>query len=96
MVHVCTPELDRGATVAFDEFAIDDLRGRHSSKEELASALRERQRSREVLLLMETIMMLSRDDLRIRKGAMIGNDLDPSGSLDLSLTIDQMMKHRGD
>jgi len=59
MVHVCTPELDRGATVAYDEFEIDDLRNRFSSKEELASALRERQRSREVPLLMETIKMLT-------------------------------------
>ena len=59
MVHVCTPELDRGATVAYDEFKINELRGKFTSIDELAAALRERQRSREVPLLMETIKMLT-------------------------------------
>lgn len=54
MVHVCTPELDRGATVAYDEFDVQDLRRTITSIEELALVLRERQRSREVPLLMET------------------------------------------
>ncbi len=68
MVHVCTPELDRGATVAYDEFGIDDLRKRFFSKDELASALRERQRSREVPLLMETIKMLAEGRVTLAKG----------------------------
>lgn len=68
MVHVCTPELDRGATVAYDEFVIDDLRMRFSSKDDLASALRERQRIREVPLLMETIKMLADGKVTLVKG----------------------------
>jgi len=71
MVHVCTPELDRGATVAYDEFSINDLRGRFTSDEELASALRERQRSREVPLLMETIRMLVDGEVSLHKGALM-------------------------
>ncbi len=68
MVHVCTPELDRGATVAYDEFGIEDLRKKFSSKEELVSALRERQRSREVPLLMRTIKMLAEGDVLLAHG----------------------------
>ncbi|MHC1681259.1 MAG: phosphoribosylglycinamide formyltransferase [Methanomassiliicoccales archaeon] len=68
MVHVCTPELDRGATVAYDEFAVVDLRERYRSKDELASALRDRQRSREVPLLMETIKMLAEGKVTLAKG----------------------------
>lgn len=71
MVHVCTPELDRGATVAYDEFSINDLRGRFTSDEELASALRERQRSREVPLLMETIRMLADGEVSLHKGELL-------------------------
>lgn len=96
MVHVCTPELDRGATVAYDEFAIDDLRRKHSSMEELASALRERQRSREVPLLMATVKMLSAGELRIEKGAIRGGKVNGSGPLDLSLVIDRSMPDRRD
>lgn len=89
MVHVCTPELDRGATVAYDEFAIGDLRERYASKEELASALRERQRSREVPLLMETIRMLSGGGLELKGGVLHGAS---GGPLDLSRAIDSSLR----
>jgi phosphoribosylglycinamide formyltransferase-1 len=71
MVHVCTPELDRGATVAYDEFGVDDLRKSFSSKDELASALRERQRSREVPLLMETVKMLTEGRVALVRGRLM-------------------------
>ena len=90
MVHVCTPELDRGATVAYDEFGIDDLRKKFSSKEELASALRERQRSREVPLLMETIRMLTEGQVILVRGRLVDDQGRPiSKAPNLASSIDQ-------
>jgi len=80
MVHVCTPELDRGATVAYDEFLINDLRGRYTSMDDLANALRERQRSREVPLLMETIRMLTDGEVSLQKGELRDARGEPVGS----------------
>jgi phosphoribosylglycinamide formyltransferase-1 len=68
MVHVCTPELDRGQTVAFDEFAIQDLRRSHLDVEDLARAIREREVRREPFLLMETVKLLAEGKVRIERG----------------------------
>ena len=68
MVHVCTPELDRGMVVAYDEFDIMDLRRSISSVDELAKAIRAREVQREVPLLMETIKVLVDGDLTLRSG----------------------------
>lgn len=68
MVHLCTPELDRGDTVTYDRFDISDLRMERSSKEDLAKAIREREVRREVPLLMETIKLLVSGDVSIRNG----------------------------
>ena len=93
MVHVCTPELDRGATVAYDEFPIDDLRRRFAGKEELASALRERQRSREVPLLMETIKMLTDGRVALSHGHLRdGKGKSIAKAPNLSSAIDKNMK----
>jgi phosphoribosylglycinamide formyltransferase 1 len=68
MVHLCTPELDRGDTVTYDRFEISDLRREHASKEELAKAIRAREVQREVPLLMETVKLLVNGDVVIRDG----------------------------
>ncbi len=92
MVHVCTPELDRGRTVAYDEFGIEDLRERFHSKEELAKALRQRQVGREVPLLMETLKLLTDGDLTLVRGELrdrMGRPL--SIGPNLSARIDQLV-----
>jgi phosphoribosylglycinamide formyltransferase 1 len=66
MVHVCTPELDRGAVVAYDEFDITDLRQEITSVDDLAKAIRAREAKREVLLLMEAIKVLVNGDLVLK------------------------------
>lgn len=92
MVHVCTPELDRGATVAYDEFDVRDLRRAITSKEELALALRERQRSREVPLLMETIRMLAEGEMSLVKGDLKDAHGRPVTSApNLAKTIDRLL-----
>lgn len=92
MVHVCTAELDRGATVAFDEFGIEDLRQKCSSRDELASALRQRQRSREVPLLMETVKLLSSGGVMLERGRLLSERREPlPGRIDLTDSIDAIM-----
>jgi len=71
MVHICTPELDRGATVSYDEFDITDLRREIVDKEELAQAIRDREVEREVPLLMETIRLLVSGEMRIERGRLL-------------------------
>jgi len=93
MVHVCTPELDRGATVAYDEFGVADLREMYGSKEELATALRERQRSREVPLLMETIRMLTEGRVVLAQGHLRDENGSPIPKApNLSSVIDRNME----
>jgi phosphoribosylglycinamide formyltransferase-1 len=74
MVHICTPELDRGATVAYDRFDISDLRRMHNSKEELARAIRAREVRREVPLLMQTIRLLVDGEIRIDRGRLLDRE----------------------
>jgi len=74
MVHICTPELDRGATVAYDEFDISDLRKSIASEEELAKAIRAREVEREVPLLMETIRLLVEGEIKIVGGRLLDRE----------------------
>lgn len=71
MIHICTPELDRGAVVAYDEFCITDLRRTNGSVDELAKAIRAREVQREVPLLMETIRLLVGGEIAIKAGSVI-------------------------
>jgi len=68
MVHVCTPELDRGDTVAYDQFDISDLRKDIGSRDDLTKAIRAREVKREVPLLVETVKMLVSGEVAIRNG----------------------------
>jgi phosphoribosylglycinamide formyltransferase-1 len=74
MVHICTPELDRGTTVTYDRFDISDLRRTHKSKEELAKAIRAREVRREVPLLMQTIQLLIEGEIRIERGRLLNRE----------------------
>ena len=68
MVHVCTPELDRGATVAYDEFDITGLRRDIRDMGLLAKAIRAREAAREVPLLMETVRLLAEGEVTLDHG----------------------------
>jgi phosphoribosylglycinamide formyltransferase-1 len=93
MVHVCTPELDRGTTVAYDEFGVNDLRTKYNSKEDLALALRERLRSREVPLLMETIKMLTEGRVVLAGGRLMDGQGRPVPKApNLATSIDQILE----
>jgi len=74
MVHICTPELDRGATVVYDEFDIRDLRERYPDKKDLAAAIRAREVEREAPLLIEIIKLLVNGEMRIERGRLYDRD----------------------
>ncbi len=67
-VHLCTPELDRGAPIAYDSFDLDELRKRYSSKDELVKQVRAEELKREAHLLMATIKELVDGKLVVREG----------------------------
>ena len=68
MVHLCTPDLDRGQTLAYDSFPVDDLLGSGSSREDLVRSIRGREVRREVSLLMETIKQIVKGSIYLRNG----------------------------
>jgi phosphoribosylglycinamide formyltransferase 1 len=68
MVHLCTPDLDRGQTIAYDSFPVDDLLGSGRSREELVQSIRGREVRREASLLMETIKQVVNGSVDLRNG----------------------------
>ena len=68
MVHLCTPDLDRGQTIAYDSFPVDDLLGSGRSREDLVKSIRGREAQREVHLLMETIKLILKGSIVLRGG----------------------------
>ena len=68
MVHVCTPDLDRGPVVAYDSFNTESLRRTIESRDELVKAIRGVEVKREAPLLMETIRMLVCGEVSIKNG----------------------------
>ena len=69
MVHLCTPDLDRGQTLAYDSFPVDDVLGSGRSREDLVRSIREREAQREVHLLMETIKLILKGSIVLKEGA---------------------------
>jgi len=67
-VHLCTPELDRGAPIAYDSFDLKELKKRVASKEELVKQVRAEEVKREAHLLMATIKELVDGDLTVKNG----------------------------
>jgi phosphoribosylglycinamide formyltransferase-1 len=69
MVHLCTPDLDRGQILTYDSFPVDDLLGSGRSREDLVRSIRGREVQREVHLLMETIKLILKGSIVLREGA---------------------------
>jgi phosphoribosylglycinamide formyltransferase-1 len=75
MIHVCSPELDRGSIIAYDSFDVGPLRPQHEAKDDLVKAVRAVEVQREAPLLMEAIKMIVNGEIVLRKGEV----LDPRG-----------------
>jgi len=67
-VHLCTAELDRGETIAYDSFPIAPIRNKSRSRDDLVKAVRAEELKREAYLLMESIKALVDGDIVIRGG----------------------------
>jgi phosphoribosylglycinamide formyltransferase 1 len=70
-VHVCSPELDRGAIIAYDSFDIDPLRPYYPTEDELVKGIRAEEVKREAPLLMETIKMIVDGEIMLRAGQVL-------------------------
>ena len=71
-IHVCSPELDRGAVIAYDSFDVGPLRPGCGSREELVKAVRAAEVRREAPLLMEAIKMIVGREIVLRGGEVLG------------------------
>ena len=92
-VHLCTPELDRGAPIAYDSFPLADLKERFHSKEQLVKEVRARELKREAYLLMATIQLLVEGEIRVEHSRLLdrkGKEIE--GSASLAAMIDEMIK----
>lgn len=67
MVHICSPELDRGDTIAYDSFPVSAVIG-EGSREEQIERVRAEESRREAPLLMETIKMLVNEEVTLKDG----------------------------
>lgn len=72
-IHLCTPELDRGAAIAYDSFALQGLRSQIASSEELVRAVRAEELKREAHLLMESIKLIVEGEVVLRDGKIFDN-----------------------
>jgi phosphoribosylglycinamide formyltransferase-1 len=89
-VHLCTPELDRGETIAFDSFDVTRFRSSGASRDEMVRNVRAEGVRREAHLLMEAVKAIVDGEIVIRDGRVV----DASGrklgkKADLSKRIDQ-------
>jgi phosphoribosylglycinamide formyltransferase 1 len=70
-VHVCSPELDRGAIIAYDSFEIAPLRPKYPTKGELVKGIRAEEVRREAPLLMEAIRMIVEGEITLSAGQVL-------------------------
>lgn len=91
-IHICTPELDRGQTVAFDHFPLAEIRRRYNCSEELVRQVRAAEAEREAPLLMMAVKKLVDGDLNIKDGRLYDRQRTlVIGGLDLSSLVDGML-----
>ncbi len=84
-VHICSPELDRGAIVAYDSFPTEHILSTPITTNEKARRIRAEELRREAPLLMTSIKMLVDEEVFIRDGKVFGRDgVEVEGCLDLS------------
>ncbi|HSA35760.1 MAG TPA: formyltransferase family protein [Methanomassiliicoccales archaeon] len=92
MVHLCTPELDRGQTIVYDRFSLSEIRARHQQGDELVRQIRAVEVRREAPLLMVAIELLVEDRLKIRGGRLFDeNDSPVRVEMDASDLVDRRL-----
>jgi phosphoribosylglycinamide formyltransferase-1 len=93
-VHVCSPELDRGAVIAYDWFDLAPLRQEHGTMDETIKVVRAEEVKREAPLLMEAIKTIVNGEVHLRHGEVI-HPADKKVERDLSKKVTAALE-RGD
>ena len=65
-VHLCTPELDRGETLCYDYFLLNNIKLDHPTKDDLIKQVRAEELKREAHLLIGTIKMIVDGEIIIK------------------------------
>lgn len=73
-VHICSPELDRGAIIAYDSFPTGPIADASPSRAERVRAIRGEEVRREAPLLMEAIRMVLDGRVVLKRGEVYDND----------------------
>jgi phosphoribosylglycinamide formyltransferase-1 len=96
MMHLVTPELDRGPSVTYCLFALKgkpfDSYWEKDDKEGLFRLIRQHELAREFPLIVSTLSVLSRGMIRIKDGKVVDAQDNPIEGYDLSETVDQALK----
>jgi len=96
MMHLVTPELDRGPAVSYCLFPIKgepfDLYWQKNDKDRLFDVIRQHELVRELPLIVYTLKALSQGKIKIRDGKIFDAQGDSIGGCDLSERIDEAVK----
>ncbi|MEM0448874.1 MAG: formyltransferase family protein [Methanomassiliicoccales archaeon] len=93
-VHLCTPELDRGAAIAFDSFPTNKVLSSSMDMEEAVKAIRAEELKREAYLLMEAIKLIVDEKVIIKDGCVTDSFGTPISPLCLSQAIDKILSQK--
>lgn len=95
MMHLVTPELDRGPVVTYCVFAIDGepfaRHWREGDRDALFRLIREHELLREFPLIILTLRALSRGEVRIKGGRVLDSRDKPINGYDLSAEVDRAL-----
>ncbi len=93
MVHICSPELDRGAIISYDSFPTAPMLDAPVAFEEKVRRVRSEEAKREAPLLMESIRMMTEGQVTVQRGKVHGPDGgELAGYTDLSERVSQVLK----
>jgi phosphoribosylglycinamide formyltransferase-1 len=67
-IHLCTPELDRGETLCYDSFLLNQIRVDHPEKDDQIKQVRAEELKREAHLLIGAIKMIVDGEIAIKDG----------------------------
>lgn len=95
MMHLVTPELDRGPAIAYCSFPIkggsfDEYRAK-DDRNSLFQLIRNCELAREFPLIILTLKALSRGEIRIRDGVILNSDGNTFNGYDLTGKIDYLL-----
>jgi len=96
MMHLVTPELDRGPAVSYCVFSINgepfETYWQKNDRDRLFDVIRQHELARELPLIIYTLKALSQERIRIRDGKIFDAQGDSIGGCDLSERIDEAVK----